>query len=192
MKRKQPHYPSKATLNLAMREKSQFAPGKLIPLLLLLVALAGGFGKFAVADRLTQVSQAEAALYALQQQRSELEAATADYDTLLEEFSRYSVSWMSEEEKSLIPRSDILALIEDELMPNSQVLRFSSNGNLLSAELGGITLEDTSCIVQRLYQLPNVVNVSVYTASSKTQAGNQTSVSMVITMTVPQEGGEQK
>lgn len=175
-----------------MKEKSQFAPGKLIPLLLALAALAGVFGKFAVADRLAQVNRAEAELHTLQQQRSELEAATADYAALQEEYSRYSVSWMSEEEKSLVPRSDMLALIGAELIPNSQVLRFSSSGNLLSVELGGITLEDTSSIVQRLYQLPNVVNVSVYTASSKTQAGNQSSVSMIITMTASQEGGDQK
>ena len=41
MKKKQVTYPSKTTLNLAMKEKSQFAPGKLIPLLLVLAVLAG-------------------------------------------------------------------------------------------------------------------------------------------------------
>ena len=62
MKKKQAAYPSKVTMNLAMKEKSQFSPVKLIPLLLILVVLATLFGKFAVADRLSAVRRAEAAL----------------------------------------------------------------------------------------------------------------------------------
>ena len=60
--KKQAAYPSKVTLNLAMREKSQFAPAKLVPLLLILIVLAGLFGKFAVADRLAKVDRAQAEL----------------------------------------------------------------------------------------------------------------------------------
>ena len=68
--KKQAAYPSKVTLNLAMREKSQFAPTKLIPLLLVLIVLAGLFGKFAVADRLAKVDRAQAELNALQQRKT--------------------------------------------------------------------------------------------------------------------------
>lgn len=56
-------------MNLAMKEKSQFAPGKLIPLLLLLVILAALFSKFAVADRLAKVDRAQAELNTLQQRK---------------------------------------------------------------------------------------------------------------------------
>ena len=65
-----------------MREKSQFAPTKLIPLLLVLIVLAGLFGKFAVADRLAKVDRAQAELNALQQRKTELEAVTAGYEEL--------------------------------------------------------------------------------------------------------------
>ena len=45
-------YPSKRTINLAIREKSPFRPQKLIPLLLLILFAAALFAKFAVVDRL--------------------------------------------------------------------------------------------------------------------------------------------
>ncbi|MDO4516831.1 MAG: hypothetical protein Q4C76_06830 [Bacillota bacterium] len=189
--KKQAAYPTKVTLNLAMREKSPFTPTKLIPLLLIVLLAVSLFGKFAVADRLARVNQAEAGLATLQQQKATLEASTANYDSLVEEYSRYSVSWISDEEKALVSRQEMIALIESELMSGGQVLRFSSNGNILSVELGGITLNGTSAIVQRLYQHSDVDTVSVYTASNENEAGNYASVSMIITMKLPLEGGNQ-
>lgn len=191
LKKKQTAYPSKVTLNLAMKEKSQFAPGKLIPLLLLLVILAGLFSKFAVADRLVKVDRAQAELSALQQRKADLEAATAGYEELSEKYARYSIGWMTEDEQAAVTRLDMLSLIEKELMPGSQVRRVSAGGNVLSVELSGVTLEDTSRFVQNLYQRPDVTNVAVYTASTKDEPGTQATVSMVITMTRVSQGGDQ-
>ena len=191
MKKKQAAYPSKVTLNLAMKEKSQFAPGKLIPLLLVLIVLASLFGKFAVADRLAEVDLAQAELNALQQRKANLEAATAGYEELSQEYARYSTGWMTEDEQAAVTRAEMLSLIESELMPGSRVQRVSASSNILSVELSGVTLEDTSRFVKRLYQRPDVTNVAVYTASTKYEPGIQATVSMVITMTRVSKGGDQ-
>ena len=191
MKKKQAAYPSKVTMNLAMKEKSQFAPGKLIPLLLLLVILAALFSKFAVADRLAKVDRAQAELNTLQQRKADLETAAAGYEELSEKYARYSIGWMTEDEQAAVTRLEMLSLIEKELMPGSRVRRVSASGNILSVELGGITLEDTSRFVQNLYQRPDVTNVAVYTASTKDEPGTQATVSMVITMTRVSKGGDQ-
>lgn len=189
MKKKQAAYPSKITMNLAMKEESQFKPTKLIPLLLALVVLAGLFSKFAVADRLAKADRAQAELSALQQRKAELEAATADFEELSQVHARYSTGWMTEDEQAAVTRVDMLRLVEDELMPGSRVRRLSAGGNILSVELGGVTLEDTSRFVQRLYQRPDVTNVAVYTASTKDELGDQATVSLVITMSRVPEGG---
>lgn len=191
MKKKQAAYPSKVTMNLAIKEKSQFAPGKLIPLLLLLVILAGLFSKFAVADRLVKVDRAQAELSVLQQRKADLETATSGYEELSEKYARYSIGWMTEDEQAAVTRQEMLSLVEKELMPGSQVRRVSASGNILSVELSGITLEDTSRFVQSLYQRPDVTNVAVYTASTKDEPGTQATVSMVITMTRVSKGGDQ-
>ena len=141
MKKKQAAYPSKVTMNLAMKEKSQFAPVKLIPLLLILVVLATLFGKFAVADRLAKVDRAQAELSALQQRKANLETATVGYEKLSETYARYSIGWMTEDEQAAVTRLEMLSLVEKELMPGSRVRRVSAGGNILSVELSGITLE---------------------------------------------------
>ena len=191
MKKKQAAYPSKVTMNLAMKEKSQFAPGKLIPLLLLLFVLAGLFSKFAVADRLAKVDRAQAELNTLQQLKANLETAAEGYEELSEKYARYSIGWMTEDEQAAVTRLEMLSLVEKELMPGSRVRRVSAGGNILSVELSGITLEDTSRFVQNLYQRPDVTNVAVYTASTKDEPGTQATVSMVITMTRIPKGGDQ-
>lgn len=176
-------------LNLAMKERSPFAFRKLAPLLVLLAAAAALFGKFAVADRLEAVNRAEAELYRLREQSAKLEAATAGYSELAEEYQRYSVSWMTDAEKELLPQTDVLNLLEEELFPVGQVRRFSTSSNILTLEMDGVTLEDTSRLVQKLYQRQDVTNVEVYTASSKTETGPQAAISTVITMTQSREGG---
>lgn len=183
---------SKATLNLAIREKNPLSPVKVIPAVAILLVAAFLFGKFAVADRLVRVSQAQGALARLEAQEQALTEAVAHYDDVADLYARYSVGWMTEEEKSLLLRSDILDLLQEELMPNCRVQTVSISGNILSVQLNGITLNGTSLLVQRLYQLPSVTNVSVYTAATKEDTGDQVSVSMVITMTIPPEGGEAK
>ena len=191
MKKKQTVYPSKVTLNLAMREKSQFSPGKLIPLLLILVVLAALFGKFAVADRLSKMDSAQAELLSLQLRKASLEEAVVGYDELSERYARYSVGWMTEDEQAAVSRMEMISLVEKELMPGSRVRQISAGGNILSVELSGVTLEDTAHFVQSLYQRPDVANVSVYTASTKDEPDAQAAVSLVITMTRSSQGGDQ-
>lgn len=178
-------------MNLAMKEKSQFSPVKLIPLLLILVVLATLFGKFAVADRLAKVDRAQAELSALLQRKADLETATAGYEELSQKYARYSTGWMTEDEQAAVTRTEMLSLVEDELMPGSRVQRVSASNNILSVELSGVTLEDTSRFVQSLYQRQDVTNVAVYTASTKDEPGTQATVSMVITMTRVSGGGDQ-
>ncbi len=192
MKKRQGSYPTKTTLNLAMKEKSSFSPVKLVPLLLALFALAALFGKFAVADRLAAVSRAEAEVAALRQRQTALEQATAGFEDLSRRYAQYSTGWMTEDEQTAVLRTEMLELVETELMPSAQLRRISASGNVLSVELSGVTLEGTARFVQNLYQRPDVTNVQVYTASTKDESGNQAAVSMIITMCIPQEGGERQ
>ncbi len=185
LRKKQGAYPSKVTMNLAMKERTPFSPAKLLPPLLILTVLAGLFGKFAVADRLAAVDRAGTELSALRQQQAALEQSTAGFDELSRQYARYATGWMTEDEQAAVPRTEMLELVESELMPGGQVRRLSASGNILSVELGGVTLEDTARFVQKLYQRPDVTNVAVYTASTR-----DGSVSMIVTMCLPGEGGD--
>lgn len=185
-------YPSKTTLNLAMREKSPFRFSKLAPMLAVLLILAGVFGKFAVQDRLSRLDRAREEAAALRQRKAELEQTLETFPAVKAEYDRYATGWMTEEERALVPRERMLCLIEGELMTGGQVLRFAAAGNTLSVELGETTLEQTGQLVQRLYEVPGVTNVSVYTASNKPKQGESGTVSMVITMEQGEKGADEE
>ena len=181
--KKKPVYPSKTSLNLCIREKSALPLQRVIPLLLVVLLVVGVFGKFAVADRFEKLNQAESEVYALEDQRNALKLSLRDFDRVMEEYNHYSVSWMDESELSLVSRTEILNLVESMLRPKCQVRQVSVSGNNVSVTLAGITLDDTSKLVQTLYTLDHVSNVAVYTASTKDEEkSEQATVAMVITM----------
>lgn len=186
--KKNGQYPQKTTINLVMKEKSQFRPGRLIPLLAAVVLAAAAFGKFAVADRLAQVNRAQADLDAANARQRELSAALADYPAVEDEYNRYASGWMTGEETALVDRMEIVGLIEGELMSAGAVKQFALAGNTLSVDLTGVTLGGTSGIVERLYAYPVIRQVEVYTAATGQTTGDGSLVSLVITLTG--EGGD--
>ena len=188
-------YPSKTTLNLCIKEKSQFNAARLIPLLLIVLILAAVFCKFGVIDRMQRTSKLQAETAALRSQRDALNAELANYDDIAAQYSRYSIGWMTEDEKTLVKRSDMLDLVESMLMPGHEVRDVTVNNNMLSATIAGVTLQDTSKLVEALYAREDVSNVVVYTASNGTTKDGETgvpAVSMIITMQAVEEGGEAK
>lgn len=188
--KKTPVYPSKTTINLAIREKSDFRLGRLLPRLLVLVIVVALFTKFAVMDRISLVADRRAALDVVQDQVSALELATADYDEVSAQYARYSSGWMNEEETALVDRQDALSLVEELLMPNATVLQVSISENVVAANLSGITLGEASALVRLLTADPKVSNVEVFTASNQEQPAEQVILSMVISMQTA-EGGQQ-
>ena len=182
MKKQTIRYPEKTSINLVIKEKSTWRPGKVLPLMVLVLLLGLAFGKFAVADRLEKLRQEQDALSELQRITATLEDSTADYDSVLAEYSKYSSGWMSEEEAAAVGREIMLDIVEQELMPRATVKSVMISGNSLGVELADITLEETSFIVSRLDSYDSVLNVAVYTANSQVQQGDVAAVSMIITL----------
>ncbi|MDO5445014.1 MAG: hypothetical protein Q4F31_05265 [Eubacteriales bacterium] len=194
-------YPSKTTINLAMRDMPSIKFGVAFPLILLILALAAAFSKFAVIDRFEKVREAEAAVAALQSQKTALEKYTANYTDVQNEYVRYSTKWMTDAESGTVPRMDMLSLVEKELAGQYRVLDFSANGNVVSLKIAGGTLQEISRIVTKLYAREDVSSVEIFNASNKetyeitndngkTQRVVDEVISIVITMNkVEQEGG---
>ena len=183
-------YPTKKTLNLAIKEKSPFRPQKLIPLLLVVLFAVALFAKFAVIDRLNEY-------YALQDQAADKDMQVArltqelkEYPEVLEVYSRYSVSWMNADVKATVERTDILDLIEKELVPYASIRNISIAGNTVSLQLGGITLEDASQLVNNIKARDDVSNVSIYSADTKPEVGLNASISMLINVKLPEGGAK--
>lgn len=190
--RESKRWPTKGTLNLVIREKTWSSPSRVLPVLLAILICATLFSKFAVADRLAQVNQAQLENARLSQSISQLRAACADYDQLSAQYHRYSYASFTPAELALADRLAVLNLLEDKVMPAAQVKNLTVGGSSLSLTLAGISLEQTASLVAGLEDSDIVESVAVYTAGynqNQPGEGEIRLTTMTITLAAAQEGG---
>lgn len=189
MSKKGAAYPSKTKINLVMREKKAWRLSRVVLAFAALGLAVALFGKVAVADRLAEVMRQKQALAELKEQVSAVQEELAGYDETAQLYGRYWAGWMTDGERAAVDRVDILDLIEQELMAAATVQQVTISGNVLTVELFGVTLEETSHIVKQIETWSQVSTVTVYTASSRLEEEKRAQVSMIVTLHQPVEGG---
>ncbi|MEG1917181.1 MAG: hypothetical protein RRY95_03690 [Oscillospiraceae bacterium] len=176
-------YPTKATVNLAMRD----GPKKntrvtLLTAVLLLVCLCG-FLKFGVLDMLLRAGSAEAAATAQEQLVTDMRVALADYDSVQEEYDNYRLEHSSMN-GSLVSTMDGMALIEKYLLPASKVESFAVVGDVMTAKFSGVSLNQISDIYNALHSDEKIQGVEVYTAATTGERNDTTTATITIFLPV--------
>ena len=157
--------PSKRSINLALSaEKKKIDLRAAIPAILLVVAAAFLFSKFAVVDRLMEMSNEQAKAAELQRQVDRGYEKIESYGDLVEQYAHYTYSGMTKEELTRADRVKVLELIERLLIPNATVDSWQLNGNVLSVTLTGSTLQEINLLAQTLGDEPMVQFCKVTTA----------------------------
>lgn len=159
---------SKQTMNLAIREKNMAKSVLPIPIIAAIVLAAALVGKFGVADRLAQVNAARREVDGIKDQIAAMQAAYADMEEVRAEYNRYTYK---DFDRTLADRMDILALMEREIFPVCQVQRLSLAQKRLDLSLEGLTLENTSELINRLTADELVDSVRVSTATTTEENG---------------------
>ena len=140
----------KRVSNLAEVDKKTIDLRIAIPAILLILAAAFVFSKFAVADRLIAVSRAEGEVAAVQR---ELDAAYRRLDSfgeLTELYAHYTFSGMTDEEIHRTDRAEILNLLRNVILPDVAVDAWNVKGNVLNVTMTADTLEDINRNVQKI------------------------------------------
>ena len=178
---------AKVTMNFA-RHKSEFNPVKVgvIALAIILVTLL--FTKFAILDPLQQKTDALAELSAKQDQMDILNAKLAGWDELQALYGRYSYGWMTENETNLVERMDIVRLLETKILPRARIEDFTISGNVLTVNLEGITLKQTSSLVTTLEADPLVTSATVYKASNDDAEIKEVNMVVILAKEVTENG----
>ena len=154
-------------MNLAQKEKSETRLSVTLPLILLIVLLAAAFSKYGVMDRFQRLEETKQKLAMMQSETKLLEAQLADYDEVAEEYSRYATGFLNESENALVDKSEVFKLIDKELIPSGRITEISSNAQAVTCSIAGISLDDASRLVEKLYARDDVD--SVYISSVTTQ-----------------------
>ena len=173
-------YPSKTSINLVVTDDStQFTPRTAVMLVLVLL-FAAVFCKFAVIDVMGAASQAESRVSAAQAQLSALQAANADYNEVQAEYDKIGVSGLSEDERALADRGDVIELIENTASQLGSLQAVRVSGNTMELQFSDRTLHDVSRLMQVLESKDIVAGVSV----SMAKTDEKTDVVSVVTVTL--------
>jgi len=126
-----------------------------------------GLGKLLVYDVWMEAEEARRSLAAAEEELSGVMLELKDYNEVRERYSRYSAT---DEERALIDRMDVLALLDDAVGSTAQMSSIAISGDAAQIQFSGVTLAQTAQIVNALEASPIVAGTMVSTAST-TQEG---------------------
>ena len=185
--RRKQSLPTKTVINLVINEIPPYYYRNLLIATIIVAAVILAFAKFAVIDRLALADEEWRLANDVRAQVTTFTGANADYYEVREEYEEYFAG--SATQGTVVDVMEVLRIIDEHLKPVAAVSSVQLAESTLSVELGGITLDEATGILLKLYETePLVVSVEIFTASSP--EGEQTSISMTIVL-YPQGGAAQ-
>lgn len=188
--KKKDNYPTKTTINLYYKEDKSAGISTFTLYVIFVVVILMALSKMFVFDVISDLNKAEAQYESYQDTLDTYMTSLANYDEVNAEYSKYSYSYLSDQEK-IQDRMDVLAMLEATIFADSNVQSVSISDDVISANLTDIDLEKTSVLAKKIEGYDIVDNVSVNTASY----GGTYTTRMVITLVsegaAEETGGEQ-
>lgn len=169
-------------INLAMAgvEKKHYALA--FPALVAIAIGAGAIAKFAVADRLIEVSRQQSQVTALQQQVDAANAYIESLGDLQDTYAHYTYQGFTTDEIGYMNRPDVMKLLQDVIFPKVTVGSWSLDGSQLTLPVTGATLEDINQLAQQLNAQDLVEYCTVTTAATDNVEGQAEAVTGQITI----------
>ena len=198
MKRKAA-YPTKTSMNLFYKPDRTTKPSTIALYTLFVLVLMLGLSKWLVYDIWMEKVEAEQALSAARDELNSVMIQLTDYNEVQERYFRYSAT---DEERALVDRMDVLAMLETAAR-NAELDSISISGDQVRIQISNVTLAQIADIVSRLEESPIVAGTVVQTAAtSNSQSGtnwwgetivtdNWDLVQASITITLQKEAAEE-
>lgn len=181
-------YPSKKTINLYYKEDKTTRPSTIALYVLFIAVVLLAVSKVVVFDRLDELAKVEAQAEDMQAHYDEQMAKLKEYKAVSSQYSRYSFSYLREDEM-LCDRMDVLEMLEQTVFLHGKVDTVSITEDAVSINFSGSNLEETARLVQLVEAYDIVAHVEVNTATLNEEYATR----MVITLvgTEAEAGGEQ-
>ena len=160
--------PTKGTMNLYYKPDRTTKPATIALYVLFVLVCLLGLGKFLVYDVWVETTEAQRALTAAEEQLEGVLLELTDYSEVWERYSRYSAT---EEERDLIDRMEVLALLDEAVGTTAVMDAVSIGGSTVQLQFSGVTLAQTAQIVSALEASPIVAYTMVNTAATTQSEG---------------------
>lgn len=160
---KKDRYPKKRTMNLFYKPDRTTKPATVALYVLFALVCLLGLSKILIYDVLMETIQAQRTLAVEQENLSSVMLELIDYNEVRERYIRYAAT---DEERALVDRMEVLALLDEVMGATASVESISINGSTVQLQLSSITLAEAAQFVDRLEESPIVAGVTVNTAST--------------------------
>lgn len=170
--------PTKTSINLAAIERAQSNVVANIGLFLVALVLIGIFAKFAVIDPLAQGMASSNEVALAQAHLEALEQANADYAELNQQYARYVVTGLTEEEQNLTDRDTILDLLQEKVLNVGYLSSLKVTDNTAIVTCLGVDLAKVSSLVQDVESDRRVAHVTVSTAQGENDATTSATINI--------------
>lgn len=185
------HYPTKKVMNFVYDEQAKTDRHAIVIFVFFLLFLAL-FTKLFVIDPLNKVNQLESSYRQMADQVKQYQDSLGDYDTVKAAYDDKAGSFLTDEEKQDLNRTQILDMIQEDIAPYVGVTSIKISGAQVSVFTGDTTLDTVSGMIARLQADARNGYVTVTTTSGSDQSDNDlVQADIEITYGSATEGGNQ-
>lgn len=160
-RKKKVRMPQKRTMNLYYKPDRTTKPATVALYVLFAFVCLLGLGKFLVYDVWMETVEAQRTLAATQDQLNGIMLELRDYNEVKEKYYRYAAT---DEERELLDRMEVLALLDNAVGASADLNTISVSGNTVQIQFSGVTLAQTAEVVRALEASPIVKSTVVSTA----------------------------
>lgn len=188
VKLKRETFPTKKTMNFVVDSESKTNRYSLIGFGIFIVVLAL-FTKYCVIDVIQKTNEVQSNYTTSNEQIDALNQQLQNYDEVEEKYNTMVGTFLTDSEKVCMNRTDLLKMIDEDVLPYASVTNISITNDSISVYTGLTDLNTISKVVDILQKdsRTNYVTVSRTTADSE----DSSRVSATIEITCQTEGGNQ-
>ncbi len=188
VKLKRETFPTKKTMNFVVDSETKTNRYSLIGFGIFIVVLAL-FTKYCVIDVIQKTNEVQSQYTTSNEQIDALNQQLQNYNEVEEKYNAMVGTFLTDSEKVCMNRTDLLKMIDEDVLPYASVTNISITNDSISVYTGLTDLNTISKVVDILQKdsRTNYVTVSRTTADSE----DSSKVSATIEITCQTEGGNQ-
>jgi Tfp pilus assembly protein PilN len=164
-------WPTKTSINFIHDVKGE-NNRKAITGFVLFLGLLAIFTYFGVFRLLQRADAAQSAYRQMQSQIDELNASTADYEQVQAQYDEIVGSFLTDEEAASLNRTEMLNMIEEDIVPSIGVNSIRISGSSISVSTGQTDLSTVSNVIARLQADTRNAYVTVTTTAAADSDAN--------------------
>ena len=173
-------YPTKKTMNFVVDKEAASNRRSLVAFGVFIICLAL-FTKFGVIDFLNKTSDLQSAYATSNAQLSTLHSELANYSSVEEQYNSMVGSFLSDSEKFCLNRPEVLAMIDEDILPNVAVSNINVQDEKVSVYTGLTDLNTISRVVDILQKDDRTTYVTVSSTVADSEDSSQVSATIEIT-----------